>query len=849
MAKIFRAVKFLKSYPAGLIKAWRIIFLFLGGLSLIGWALISLYLRWQVKPEYFEIPSIFASYLEYQELLLGLALITLPLGFSLVFFEIFVSLYLKEPPIILNAPALEYLDFQVAEIFLNAASLASSKKESISTNTLLIALAAYQDARPLWHRLSIEPSDVEKGLRNLFGYSAKIGSADQRIELDETVKQLTEVLNQLRQEHKGERISMPDVLIALFDKNQVFQAFLLQQNIDRQDLNNLGVWFETMARRRLNKKRFWQLENLLRQPPIGVDWVYGYTPLLNRYATDITAYFESGIREVRLIGRKEAIDQIEQVLSRAGENNVLLVGEIGVGKKTVAYGFADLVAKGNTVPALKYKRVLELNVSLLISGSQTQQEMENKLLQVLQDAKRAGNIILFIENLHNFVSGESGVGKLDISEVLKPYLELSNFQVISTTDPENFHKLIRPRADIMGLFERIDITEPDKEKTIQILQTVLPALEEKQKVFIPQRVLEAVVEKSDIFIRDIPFPEKAIGLLSEVIAHVSAQKRTLLKVEDVDKVITQKTHVPVGEIGASEKEKIQNLEMLMHQDIVNQEPAIRAVAQAMLRLRAGVTRVDKPAGVFLFVGPTGVGKTLTAKTLAKVYFGNEEQMIRFDMSEFQEGESIDRFIGSLRTNDPGQFVSKVRDNPFSVILLDEIEKSHSNILNLFLQVFDEGRLTDVFGKSISFRQNIIIATSNAAAEYIRELVQKGINFEQEKQNLLNYLLEKQLFRPEFLNRFDEVIVYHPLNLEQIRQIAGLLLQKLAVRLKQDNYMFAPNGQLIDYVTKIGFDPQFGVRPMQRAIQDTIEVVIARKILNKEVQRGVEFSIGLEELPK
>jgi ATP-dependent Clp protease ATP-binding subunit ClpA len=285
----------------------------------------------------------------------------------------------------------------------------------------------------------------------------------------------------------------------------------------------------------------------------------------------------------------------------------------------------------------------------------------------------------------------------------------------------------------------------------------------------------------------------------------------------------------------------------MHKEVVGQERAVEVVASTMRRLRTGLGKKGKPAGVFLLVGPTGVGKTLTAKILAKTYFGSADKMLRFDMSEYQDINSLDRFLGSTRTGEPGQFVTAVRDNPFSLILLDEIEKADKNVLNIFLQVFDEGRLTDVFGRKINFEQNIIIATSNAGAEYIRDMVKEGIDPSIEKERIVDVLIKGGYFRPELLNRFDEIVIFHPLSQAQVGVISGLLINGLAARLKEQGYIFQPTQEVIDYVSRVGFDPQFGARPMERVIRDKVESTIAGKILDGSISKGTPFSLSVEDL--
>jgi len=316
---------------------------------------------------------------------------------------------------------------------------------------------------------------------------------------------------------------------------------------------------------------------------------------------------------------------------------------------------------------------------------------------------------------------------------------------------------------------------------------------------------------------------------------------------EVSEVVSRKTGIPLGPIIGDEKEKLVRLEEIMHQELIGQDRAVEVVASTMRRLRIGLAKRGKPAGVFLFVGPTGVGKTLTAKILAKTYFGSADRMLRFDMSEYQDTDSLDRFIGSIKANEPGRFVTEVRDNPFSLILLDELEKANKNVLNIFLQVFDEGRLTDVFGRKINFEQNIIIATSNAGADLVRDLVRQGLDPSLEKERLVDMMIQGKHFSPEFLNRFDEIVIFHPLSQDQVGKITELLLANLAARMKEQGYEFMPTPEIADYIAKAGFDPQFGARPMERVIRDKVESAIATKILDGSIRKGEGFSLTVEDL--
>jgi ATP-dependent Clp protease ATP-binding subunit ClpC len=428
-----------------------------------------------------------------------------------------------------------------------------------------------------------------------------------------------------------------------------------------------------------------------------------------------------------------------------------------------------------------------------------------------------------------------------------PYLKSSNVQVIATTNPHDFHRYIESRPEIASVFERINLSEPNSQQTLQMLEETIGALESRYGVLVTYGAMKEIVDGADKFIRTSPFPEKAFDLLSEVVSYAISRKETTIVKQHVDEVISRKTGVPLGPIAGEEKEKLEKLEDLMHKEIVGQNRAVEVVASTMRRLRTGLAKRGKPAGVFLFVGPTGVGKTLTAKILAKSYFGSSDRMLRFDMSEYQDIESMDRFIGSTRTNEPGQFVTKVTDNPFSLILLDEIEKANQNILNIFLQVFDEGRLTDAFGRIINFEQNIIIATSNAAAGFIRDLVKEGLDPSLEKERVINAMIEGRYFSPELLNRFDEIVIFHPLSEEQVGKITELLLKALSFRLKEQGYLFKPTQDIADHVARVGFDPQFGARPMERVIRDKVENAVARKILDGTIKKGVEFTLSPDDL--
>ena len=384
-----------------------------------------------------------------------------------------------------------------------------------------------------------------------------------------------------------------------------------------------------------------------------------------------------------------------------------------------------------------------------------------------------------------------------------------------------------------------------------ILEDLLPGFEKQYDLKAGYRSLRAIIDLTDRYIQDIPFPEKAIDFLGEVMVYVKTKtpSKTVLP-EHVAQIISQRTKIPAGEIQKTEREKLLKLEEFIHRRVINQEEAVDVLADAMRRTRAGVTRKEKPIGTFLFLGPTGVGKTETSKALAESYFGSEHRMIRLDMSEYQSLDSIERLIGSHDGKRQGLLTNAIRENPFSLVLLDEIEKAHSNILNLFLQVLDEGRLTDSLGRTVSFRNSIIIGTSNAGAEFIRKYVEKkaGYAFTFFKKELIEHLLTERIFRPEFLNRFDAVIIFKPLTRENLVDIAILMLQRLNRRLVHGRgIQFIITKELAEKIAQLGYHPEFGARPMNRVIQDRIENKIAKKILAGELNRGDAIEIKPEEI--
>lgn len=850
-AKIYKAVVFKKTFQPEMLH-W----LWLGGV----WASVFFGVLWFLSSGFsFTVPEMGAYTLQLPfkaDAFLGLIMIVLPVALSVFFFELFYKFYLQYPETEGTENLADYLDFTAALLFDKAFKIAEDRGEQALSNiSILLALTENPAGLRLLYRLGLNPADIQK----FFSQQESSPNSVQIVLGPDTVDLLNDA-ERMRQEHIKEfteedaqppkwagRITVGDIITAMFDTNDAFQKMLAEKDLLKKDLNTIALWHERVRAEFEKQRRFWRLENLLRKRPIGADWVYGYPIYLSKYSRDITRPFREGYAEISVIGRDKELDQVQQALLRSEKQNVLLVGEAGVGKRSLTLGFAQKVAFDQVPESLKRKKVLALNLAAVVASASNTADAQNNLTAVMDEATEVGNVILFVEGMHNFIGQHEGLGKVDASEVLLPYLQSSNVQIIATTDPMNFHKYIETRTDVLSTFEQVDIDELGREAVMYILEDTAMEFEAKHGIFFTYSALAAIYEDARRYIPNVPFPEKATNLLNDVVSYNKAEKKPMIEPSDVHAVVTRKTSIPLGDIGSEEKEKLSRLAEIMHHDIVGQEAAVRTVANAMQRLRAGIAREGKPAGVFLFVGPTGVGKTLTAKTLAQVYFGSKDKMVRLDMSEYQEQNSISRLLGSLQNDEPGQLASAVRENPFSVLLLDEFEKAHRDLLNVFLRVFDEGRMTDAFGREVNFENNIIIATSNAGAEKIMEMVQQGIDPSTEKEKLINLFVEQGYFKPELVNRFDEVVIYRPLSKEEIKKVAEILINALVDRLKEKGYYYKPTQEVIDYVADVGFDPEFGARPMNRAISDKLESTIAKMILEDRVKKGVEFTVSLQEV--
>lgn len=632
------------------------------------------------------------------------------------------------------------------------------------------------------------------------------------------------------------------------------------------------------------------------------------TPALDQYSRDLTQMAAEGKLDP-VVGREKEISRLIQILSRRTKNNPCLVGEPGVGKTAIAEGLAQRILAGSVPETIKDKRLVVLDLSGMVAGSKYRGEFEERIRKVVDEVRENQGILLFIDELHTIIGAGGAEGALDASNILKPSLSRGELQIIGATTLEEYRKYIEKDAALERRFQPVTVEEPSEEEAYEILKGLRPYYERHHKVEISDEALEAAVKMSVRYINDRFLPDKAIDLIDEAASkvqlsgyqasseiedlsreiqeilqekeraiktgylslakecqekqkeaearleqlQVKEEKKNQRKSGKVDEkavasIVSDWTKIPVQRLTEGETRRLAQLEKELHKRVIGQEEAVHAVSQAVKRGRVGLKDPNRPIGSFLFLGPTGVGKTELSKALAQAVFGSEQAMIRVDMSEYMEKHSVSKLIGSppgyVGYDEGGQLSEKVRRNPYSVILFDEIEKAHPDVFNILLQVLDDGHITDAHGRKVDFKQTIIIMTSNAGAQAIVEPKQLGFisqkdekkDYEKMKSGVMEEV--RRLFKPEFLNRIDEIMVFHTLNKEEIRKIVLLLLKSLEKRCEEqmDIHLNVTNSA-VDYIAEAGFDAKYGARPLRRAIQSKIEDRLANELLEGKIRRG------------
>ena len=650
---------------------------------------------------------------------------------------------------------------------------------------------------------------------------------------------------------------------------------------------------------------------------------YNSTPTLNQYGSDLTKQAREGKLDP-VIGRKDEIQRVIQILSRRTKNNPCLIGEPGVGKTAVVEGLAEKIVSGDVPEILKNKRVVSIDIASMIAGAKYRGDFEERIKKSLKEVKKAGDVILFIDEIHTIVGAGSAEGAVDAANILKPLLARGEIQLIGATTLKEYRKYIEKDSALERRFSPVTVNEPTEDETVQILYGLRDKYEAHHNVKITDEAIKSAVELSTRYINDRYLPDKAIDLIDEAASKVrmssytepdsfkklkeeiekldkekeeairvqdfekaakirdkeNAKKKELekdkkdwetksskevlnLKEEDIANVIASWTGIPVTKVSESENEKLKNLEENLHKRVIGQDEAVSAVAKAIKRSRMGLKDPNKPIGSFLFLGPTGVGKTELSKALAENLFGSEESLIRIDMSEYMESHSVAKLIGSppgyVGYDEAGQLTEKVRRKPYSVILFDEIEKAHPDVMNMLLQVLDDGRLTDSQGRTVNFKNTVIIMTSNVGAKLITDKKtlgftdSKSANDKESEEKEYNDIKKevmgelKKEFKPEFLNRIDEIIVFHKLEDNQIRKIVDILISNVGKLLKEQGIKLTVDERAKDLVAKKGTDKTYGARPLKRAIQTMIEDKIAEAMLDGQIKQEAKVTAKDDEI--
>lgn len=592
------------------------------------------------------------------------------------------------------------------------------------------------------------------------------------------------------------------------EKKEIMKrSFLSTHLLKPENKQEVEGWFESYYQNHLHKKAWWRLQNLLSIPPLARDWAVGYTPLLDEYTEDLTRVeYQNHIKNV--VGRKNEIERIENILIMNEEANVLIVGEEGVGKHTIVDALSKRIYEGSSSPILAYKRILKLNLEKILTAYTDQKQRENFLEDLFKEASDAKNVILLIENLDKYVG--NGPDRVDLSLPIEKYGKESAIQFIGITTPFFYQRFIFENDKINRIFSKLDVSEISALEAKSTLLEVAYLFEKKNNVIIPYETILDVIDKCEFYITYIPFPEKAFNLLDMACARGVQTHTHIITPEIIDIVLSEKTHIPTH-LTEGMRKKLIDLEKLLEERIIFQNEAVEKLSSAMRRSFILLGKRKKPLASFLFMGPTGVGKTETAKALSDIFFGSEKYLLRFDMSSYQSMGDIKTLISSLESGIPGLLSKAIRENPYAVLLLDEIEKADKDLLNIFLTLIDEGYFTDGFGKKVDCKNLIVIATSNAKADY---------------------------FLPEFINRFDGVVTYQPVTQESVFILAKKMIEGIKETMfKMYKIHIIVTDDTLKDLTQKGYDPQYGARNLQRVVAQELEDKIAQLILEKKVVEG------------
>ncbi len=636
-------------------------------------------------------------------------------------------------------------------------------------------------------------------------------------------------------------VEIEHILLGLLDSLEDSERYLAKYDLELENCLNTVNWI--IGRREyLSSVLFWQEDY---EVPVigGVNRAMTgrITPALDAVSVDLTAQAQRGALK-KITAHKEETQQMIEMLSSSDRVNALIIGPPGCGKSSIVKAIAQKIIKGTKEGALKFKRIVSIETGTLIAGASTAGEISQNIKKIMDDAEGSGDIILFFDEIHNLVLADGSDTGSTIFALLEPYFSAGKFQIIGATNLENYRKYLEPNGSFSRLFRVVEVNETNEEETIEVLENVAYNLESTYNVLISFPAIKNTYSFAKKLIHERVFPDKGIDILTRAALKAEREDRYITK-SDIAQIVSDMTHVPVTAVTQDESEKLLNIESNLKKRVIGQDHAIDQIGGAMKRGRVGIRNEGKPIASFLFIGTTGVGKTETAKALADHYFGDEKAMIRLDMSEYQQKDSLSRLLGSPDGSSKGLLTEAVRKKPFSLILLDEIEKADSQVLLTFLQVLDDGRLTDSSGRTVDFSNTIIIATSNVGTRSIQQVSAQGGDFDQ-----INEVAMKDVrdhYAPEFLNRFTGIIVYKPLDMNSVRKIAHLMLASVQRMADEKGIKIGFTPDLVERLIEKGYNPEWGARPLARVIEDDVETYLAVKILSKEFNKGDDVTLGVE----
>ena len=784
------------------------------------------------------------------------------------------------------------------------------KHQTIGSEHLLLALVVEQEgiAGKTLREMNIQENDIREEIEHYTGFGMVKHYPDNYfLPYSPRVKQIIAYANDEAKRSGAEKIGTEHLLLGLLRDEEILASRIML---------NLGLSLSRMRQLLKKKmgqeptRNQMQTPNRRKQPTQAKQETMEGTPTLDALARDLTRQaIEQRLDPV--VGRNKEVRRLVQILSRRTKNNPVLVGEPGVGKTAIVEGLAQRIIHGQVPEDMLHKRVMMLDMGSLVAGTKFRGEFEERLKKIIDEIYNDGHIILFIDEIHTLIGAGSAEGSVDASNILKPALARGEIQLIGATTLNEYQKYIEKDSALERRLAKVQVDEPSQEEAVQILQGLRPRYEEHHGLRISDEAIEAAVTMSVRYIHSRQLPDKAIDLIDESAAKVrldasdkpskvtdlqnelvrvnaekeeaiynqafeqaaqlrleerkiaeklaQAQQKQIenqelqvVSAEDVAEVVSQWTGVPVQQIAKKESQRLMDLEKILHQRVVGQDKAVVAVSRAIRRARSGLKDPNRPIGSFMFLGPTGVGKTELAKALAQAMFGSEDALIRVDMSEFMEKYSTSRLIGSppgyVGYEEGGQLTEKVRTKPYSVILLDEVEKAHPDIFNILLQVLDDGYLTDAKGRRVDFRNTILIMTSNLGATQLRE--EKSVGFNAVDQSKDQRAMEKRIleelkkaYRPEFLNRIDETVVFNSLDASEIHEIVKIMSRQIVARMAEQGIQLKITPSAIDVIGKAGFDPEYGARPIRRALQREIEDKLSEALISGQVQIGDAVTIG------